>query len=320
MWHLAVWPPGPFKQCRKIQHPVATTFLGSACPGQLVTRPRWRGLENARVGLLPLINSREAISIRVTNAQERSTIERTARELKTQRDAKSTKSTSNPPRQRKRSEAQKKGATQTQTGQRSPKQDHWHSHRVFVDFSASSLSKKQRAPKRHDMDVPDELPDGHEDREHLADGGLRLTRCRHLESTRRPRKTKKTKKRKRHTVRAQRRENVSPRGKTQPAAREDVGSDEAHTTYFRKKGEPQRRLAADPRTRAKASLSQPSRSVQQNWLVEKLVWWRSGALHVNVKSTWNWSAKPELDAKIPVATQAFVKVVLLVQVLWSCQI
>ena len=246
MWHLARLASGPFKQCRKIQHPVATTFLGSACPGQLVTRPRWRGLENARVGLLPLINSREAISIRVTNAQERSTIERTARELKTQRDAKSTKSTSNPPRQRKRSEAQKKGATQTQTGQRSPKQDHWHSHRVLLTFPLHLLAKKQRAPKRHDMDVPDELPDGHEDREHLADGGLRLTRCRHLESTRRPRKTKKTKKRKRHTVRAQRRENVSPRGKTQPAAREDVGSDEAYTTYFRKKGEPQRRLAADP--------------------------------------------------------------------------
>ena len=57
-----------------------------------------------------------------------------------------------------------------------------------------------------------------------------------------------------------------------------------------------------------------------NGLVEKLVWWRSGALHVNVESTWNWSAKPELDAKTPVATPAFVKVVLLIQDLWSNQI
>ena len=243
MWHLARLASGPFKQCRKIQHPVATTFLGSACPGQLVTRPRWRGLENARVGLLPLINSREAISIRVTNAQERSTIERTARELKTQRDAKSTKSTSNPPRQRKRSEAQKKSATQTQTGQRSPKQDHWHSHRVLLTFPLHPLAKNQGRRSattwmfpmsfRTAMRIENILP--------MVD-----TRCRHLESTRRPRKTKKTKKRKRHTVRAQRRENVSPRGKTQTAAREDVGSDEAYTTYFRKKGKPQRRLAADP--------------------------------------------------------------------------
>ena len=183
MWHLVRLASGPFKQCRYIQHPVATTFLGSACPGQLVTHPRWRGLENARVGLLPLINSREAISILVTNAQERSTIERTARELKTQRDAKSTKSTSNPPRQ-------KRGAKPKRSRTAIPETRPLALPSCVADFSASSLSKKQRAPKRQDVDVPDELPDGHEDREDLADGGLPLTHCRHLESTRRPRKTR----------------------------------------------------------------------------------------------------------------------------------
>ena len=73
-----------------------------------------------------------------------------------------------------------------------------------------------------------------------------IARCRHLGSTRRPWKTKKTKKCKRNTVREQCREPGSPRGKTQPAARELERDDEAHVKYFRKKGEPQRRLAADP--------------------------------------------------------------------------
>ena len=72
----------------KICH-VARTFLGSACPGQLVTHPRWRGLENARVGLLPLINSREAISIscgavsiRVINSPSRSAVGKETRKPK----------------------------------------------------------------------------------------------------------------------------------------------------------------------------------------------------------------------------------------------
>ena len=55
--------------------------------------------------------------------------------------------------------------------------------------------------------------------------------------------------------------------------------------------------------------------------MEKLVWWRSGALHVNVKSSWNWSAKPEVGPKekqIPVAIQPLVKMVWLIQDLWSC--
>ena len=80
-----------------------------------VTHPRWRGLENARVGLLPLINSGEAISVRVTNAQERSAIERSAREHKTQRDAKSTKSTSNPPHQKERSPKEGRNANTNRT-------------------------------------------------------------------------------------------------------------------------------------------------------------------------------------------------------------
>ena len=65
------------------------TFLGSACPGQLATHPRWRGLENARVGLLPLINSREAISIscgavsiRVINSPSRSAVGQETRKPK----------------------------------------------------------------------------------------------------------------------------------------------------------------------------------------------------------------------------------------------
>ena len=39
---------------------------------------------------------------------------------------------------------------------------------------------------------------------------------------------------------------MSPREETQPAARELVGKDVEQRTYFRKKGEPQRRLAAGP--------------------------------------------------------------------------
>ena len=81
---------------------------------------------------------------------------------------------------------------------------------------------------------------------HLARGNLLVAGCRRLESTRQPRKTKKTMKRTRHTVRAQRTEPEAPQGKTQPAAREHVGSDEAYETYFLEQGEPQRRLAADP--------------------------------------------------------------------------
>ena len=96
------------------------------------------------------------------------------------------------------------------------------------------------------MNVPDELPDGHEDRVHLARGNLLVAGCRNLESTRQPRKRKRTVKLKQHTVRAQRREAEPPRGKTQPAAREHVRDDEAYETYFLEKGEPQRRLAADP--------------------------------------------------------------------------
>ena len=41
-------------------------------------------------------------------------------------------------------------------------------------------------------------------------------------------------------------ENQYRRGGRPDAAGEHVRNDEAYTTYFRKKGEPQRRLAADP--------------------------------------------------------------------------
>ena len=163
------------------------TFLGSACPGQLVTHPRWRGLENARVGLLPLINSREAISVRVTNAQERSAIERTAREHKTQRDAKSTKSTSNPPQQKEvRSPKEGRNANTNRTANPETRPQALPS--CVADFSASSFQKNPRTQTPHDVDVADELLDGHEDRVHLARGNLLVAGCRHLESTRQPRK------------------------------------------------------------------------------------------------------------------------------------
>ena len=40
---------------------------------------------------------------------------------------------------------------------------------------------------------------------------------------------------------------MSPRGKTQPAARERAGHGEAYTAYFRKKGEPQTSAGGRPR-------------------------------------------------------------------------
>ena len=151
------------------------------------------------------------------------------------------------PREAKRGRKHKrKPQRRGQAGRPNPEKPPGHSRCALLTLRVFAQQKNQRAHTRPVVDVFGDLPDSNVDREHLADGGLRLARCRRLESTRRPRKTKKTKKRNRHTVRAQRRETVSPRVKTQPAAREHVGNDEAYTTYFRKKGEPQRRLAADP--------------------------------------------------------------------------
>ena len=69
-WHLARLASGPLKPCRHVQHPVATTFLG-ACPGPSDTHPKYRILEIARVGLLPLIYSCKAICDGATMSQDR---------------------------------------------------------------------------------------------------------------------------------------------------------------------------------------------------------------------------------------------------------
>ena len=144
MWHLATLASGPLKQCRYIQHPVATTFFGAACPGPSVTHPRCRGLENARVGLLFFIYSCESIFVRVINAQDRSTIEREARELKTHTNTESTESTNNPNKAERGERPKRKGRKQTQTGQRTPNQEHRHSHCVLLTSQLHLLKKRKQ--------------------------------------------------------------------------------------------------------------------------------------------------------------------------------
>ena len=58
--HVARSPSGlrPIKKCRCCQHPVATTFLGAACPDLSDTHPSCHGFEIAQVGLLPFIDRR----------------------------------------------------------------------------------------------------------------------------------------------------------------------------------------------------------------------------------------------------------------------
>ena len=206
MWHL----------CRYIQLPVARTFLGATCPGPSVTHPRCRGRKIARVGLLSLIYSCEAIFVRVIKAQERSTVERKAREHQTRTNTESTESTNNPPKQ-------KEGGRPKRRRQSKPKPDSdrrnkntGHSNRVLLTSQLHLLKKKKkpRAPKRCDVDVPDELRLGHDDRVHLARGSLLVARHRRLESTRQPQKKKRTTKRKRSMRKSARRDPQSPWRKT----------------------------------------------------------------------------------------------------------
>ena len=56
MWHEARLAFGPLKKCRCCQHPVATAFLGAACPDPSDTHPSCRGFEIAQVGHLPFID------------------------------------------------------------------------------------------------------------------------------------------------------------------------------------------------------------------------------------------------------------------------
>ena len=170
------------------------TFLGSACPGQLVTDPRWRGLENARMGLLPLITNCVAESSRFINSLSWFAVGKEVREHK----ARQTQTTprTHKPKETRGERKHKRKPQEKAKHKTKPRRAPEALLRCVADSLHFLFTKKTEAPTRHDVDVVGDLLDSSVDREHLADGGLRLARCRHLESTRRPQKTKKTKKRK----------------------------------------------------------------------------------------------------------------------------
>ena len=146
------------------------------------------------MGLLPLITNCVAESSRFINSLSRSAVGKEVREQK----ARQTQTTprSHKPKETRRERKHKRKPQRRPSTRPNPEESLRHSCGALLTLRIFSSQKKTEAPTRHDVDVVGELLDSSVDREHLADGGLRLARCRHLESTMRTQKTKKTKKRK----------------------------------------------------------------------------------------------------------------------------